>query len=190
MVALVVITAVTLLQLLIANSDTTGALGAVASIWLAVHQVPTSIAGHQLAALPLLPVLLMVWGTARATARAVGAGVVVRYPLGGGLGGRRSDADGSDRPGGDSRRFVGHHRVADPERCAPLRSSFAVHGIGALIGLVRVRGVARRQALKLPGWAPDAALRAAVAGVMALLGLSGVAAAGSLVVHWGTMHQL
>ena len=134
-VALVVITAVTLLQLLIANSDMTGALGAVASIWLAVHQVPISIAGHQLAALPLLPVLLMVWGTARATgAGHVGAGVVVRYPVGGGLGGRRSDVDGSDRLAviHDASSVI---TELDPgTSCAP-SGVLAVHGIGALIGV-------------------------------------------------------
>ncbi|MDT5309264.1 MAG: hypothetical protein QOE48_4966, partial [Mycobacterium sp.] len=69
-VALVVIAAVTLLQLVIANSDMTGALGAIASMWLGVHQVPISIGGRELGVMPLLPVLLMVWGTARTTAHA------------------------------------------------------------------------------------------------------------------------
>ncbi|EUA50765.1 hypothetical protein I552_1705 [Mycobacterium xenopi 3993] len=51
-VALVVIAAVTLLQLLIANSDMTGALGAIASMWLGVHDVPISIGGRQLGVMP------------------------------------------------------------------------------------------------------------------------------------------
>ena len=54
-VALVVIAAVVLLQLLIANSDMTGALGAIASMWLGVHQVPVSISGRELGVMPLLP---------------------------------------------------------------------------------------------------------------------------------------
>ena len=70
LVALVVIAAVVLLQLLIANSDMTGAFGAIASMWLGVHQVPISIGGRELGVMPLLPVLLMVWGTARTTAAA------------------------------------------------------------------------------------------------------------------------
>ena len=89
-VALVVIAAVTLLQLVIANSDMTGTLGAIASMWLAVHQVPISIAGHQLAVLPLLPVLLMVWGTARTTAQATSpqaSWFVVRWIVASALGG-------------------------------------------------------------------------------------------------------
>ena len=50
LVALVVIAAIVLVQLVVANSDLTGALGAVASMWLAVHLVPISIAGQQLGA--------------------------------------------------------------------------------------------------------------------------------------------
>src|SRR5204862_2882839 len=69
-VALVIIAAVVLLQLLIANSDMTGASGAIASMWLGVHQVPVSIGGRELGVMPLLPVLAMVWGTARTTAAA------------------------------------------------------------------------------------------------------------------------
>jgi Family of unknown function (DUF6350) len=41
----------------------------------------------------------------------------------------------------------------------------------------------------LPDWVGDS-LRAAMAGVLALLGLSGMVTAGSLVVHWATMHEL
>jgi len=67
---LVIIAAVVLLQLLIANSDMTGAFGAIASMWLGVHLVPVSIGGSELGVMPLLPVLAMVWGTARTTAAA------------------------------------------------------------------------------------------------------------------------
>ena len=41
----------------------------------------------------------------------------------------------------------------------------------------------------VPAWLPDA-FRAAAAGVLALFGLSGVIAAGSMIVHWGTMDTL
>ena len=85
LVALVIIAAVVLLQLLIANSDMTGALGAIASMWLGVHQVPVSIGGRELGVMPLLPVLAMVWGTARTTAAATRpTRRLVRHPLGGG----------------------------------------------------------------------------------------------------------
>ena len=52
-VALVVIAAVTLSQLVIATSDMTGALGAIASMWLGVHQVPISIGGRELGVMPV-----------------------------------------------------------------------------------------------------------------------------------------
>ena len=65
LVALLVIAAVVLIQLVAANSDMTGALGAIASMWLGVHQVPVTIGGRELSVMPLLPVLAMVWGTAR-----------------------------------------------------------------------------------------------------------------------------
>ena len=90
-VALVVIAAVALLQLLIANSDMTGALGAIASMWLGVHQVPVSIGGRELGVMPLLPVLAMVWGTARTTAAATSPGAswfVIRWVVASALGGR------------------------------------------------------------------------------------------------------
>ena len=44
-------------------------------------------------------------------------------------------------------------------------------------------------ATPLPGWLPEA-VRAAVAGVLALFGLSAAVTAASLVVHWSTMHDL
>jgi hypothetical protein len=90
LVALVVIAAVTLVQLVVANSDLTGTLGAVASLWLAVHLVPVSIAGQQLAALPLVPAGLMVWATARSTAQITpprGSWFVIRWIVSAAVGG-------------------------------------------------------------------------------------------------------
>src|ERR1700761_3451507 len=90
LVALVVIAAVTLLQLVIANSDLTGALGAVASMWLGAHGGPIFIGGRELGVMPLLPALLLVWGTARTTARATPATAswfVVRWVVASALGG-------------------------------------------------------------------------------------------------------
>src|SRR3984893_6557153 len=90
LVALLVIAAVVLIQLVAANSDTTGALGAIASMWLGVHQVPVTIGGRELSVLPLLPVLAMVWGTARTTAPAAPetrSWFVIRWVVASALGG-------------------------------------------------------------------------------------------------------
>jgi hypothetical protein len=65
----------------------------------------------------------------------------------------------------------------------------AVHAAGALLGVGSRVGRQTLTALGLPNWLPDA-VRAAVAGVLALVGLSGVVMVCSMVVHWSTMHDL
>ncbi len=190
LVALVIIAAVTLLQLVIANSDMTGTLGAVASIWLAVHQVPISIAGHQLAVLPLLPVLLMVWGTARTTAQAMtprASWFVIRWVVASALGGPLLIAAIALAMIHDASSVI--TELQTPNALRAFSGVLVVHGIGAAIGVGSRVGSRTVLGLRLPTWLPDG-LRAAVAGVVALLGLSGVVTAASLVLHWGTMHQL
>jgi Family of unknown function (DUF6350) len=186
-VALGVIAAVTLIQLVIANSDMTGAFGAIASMWLGVHQVPVSIGGRELGVMPLLPVLLMVWGTARTTAAAVGRSswFVIRWVVASALGGPLLIAALSLAVIHDAASVITELQTPDASRA--FAGVLAVHAIGALIGVVMA---GRLLSLSwLPRWLPEA-LRAGAAGVLALLGLSGVVAAGSIVVHWGTMHDL
>jgi len=190
LVALVVIAAVTLLQLVIANSEMTGTLGAVASMWLAVHQVPISIAGHQLAVLPLVPVLLMVWGTARTTAQATSpraSWFVVRWIVGAALGGPLLIAAIALAVIHDASSVI--TELQTPSALRAFSGVLAVHAIGALIGVGSQVGRRALAALRLPDWLGDA-VPAAKAGLLALLGLSGAITAASLVVHWGTMHEL
>jgi hypothetical protein len=190
LVALVVIAAVTLLQLVIANSDMTGTLGAIASMWLAVHQVPISIAGHQLAVLPLLPVLLMVWGTARTTARATSpraSWFVTRWVVASALGGPLLFAAIALAVIHDASSVI--TELQTPSALRAFSGVLAVHGIGALIGVGSKLGWRALGALRLPLWLGDT-VRAATAGLLALLGLSGAVTAVALVVHWGTMHEL
>jgi hypothetical protein len=190
LVALVVIAAVTLLQLVIANSDMTGTLGAIASMWLAVHQVPISIAGHQLAVLPLLPVLLMVWGTARTTAHATSpraSWFVTRWIVASALGGPMLIAAIALAVIHDASSVIAE--LQTPNALRAFSGVLAVHGIGALIGVGSQVGRRALRALRLPSWIGDT-VRAATAGLLALLGLSGAVTAVSLVVHWGTMHEL
>ncbi|MGH3580328.1 MAG: cell division protein PerM [Mycobacterium sp.] len=186
-VALGIIAAVTLLQLLIANSDMTGAFGAIASMWLGVHQVPVSIGGRELGVMPLLPVLLMVWGTARTTAAASARSswFVIRWVVASALGGPLLIAALALAVIHDASSVL--TELQTPNAGRAFAGVLVVHAVGAVIGVI-ITG--KLQTLPwLPRWLPDA-LRAAGAGVLALLGLSGVVAVGSLVVHWGTMHDL
>ena len=191
LVAMVIIAAVVLLRLLIANSDMTGAFGAIASIWLAVHQVPISIGGRELRRVP---------------AAAGAADGVGRGPRHRGRG-----------PVGQASWFVLRWIVASrwaARCCSPRshwRSSTTPHrfwrGCGRRMRCGRSSaccwcmrsggyqdGIAGSAGESLadvsaPPWLPDA-IRAAVAGVLALFGLSGAVTALSLVVHWSTMHDL
>jgi Family of unknown function (DUF6350) len=189
-VALVTIAAVTLLQLLIANSDMTGALGAIASMWLGVHTVPISIGGRELGVMPLLPVLLMVWGTARATARATSprsSWLVVRWVVASALGGPLLLAAIALAVIHDASSVIAE--LQTPSALRAFGSVLVVHAVGAAIGVWSRMGRTVLAASALPNWLGDS-LRAAAAGVLALFGLSGLVTAGSLVVHWATMQEL
>ena len=188
--ALGIIAAVTLLQLLIANSDMTGALGAIASMWLGVHQVPISIGGRELGVMPLLPVMLMVWATARSTARATApdsSGLVVRWVFASALGGPLLMAAIALAVIHDASSVI--TELQTPNALRAFASVLVVHAIGAAMGVYSRVGRRALAASPLPNWLGDSA-RAAAAGVLALVGLSGMVTAGSLVVHWATMHEL
>ena len=189
LVALVVIAAVVLLQLLIANSDMTGALGAIASMWLGVHLVPVSIAGSALGVMPLLPVLAMIYGTARVTAAATSSSswFVTRWVVASALGGPVLVAAICLAVIHDAASVL--TELQTPDALRAFGAVLVVHAIGAGVGVMTRTGRTLLAATPLPSWLPDAA-RAAAAGVLALLGLSGVVVAGSLIVHWSTMHEL
>lgn len=189
-VALVIIAAVTLIQLLIANSDMTGALGAIASMWLGVHQVPVSIGGRELGVMPLLPVLLMVWATARSTARATtphSSWLVVRWVVASALGGPLLMAAIALAVIHDASSVI--TELQTPSALRAFLSVLVVHAAGAGIGVWSRVGPRALAAASLPFWLGDS-VRAASAGLLALLGLSGLVAAGSLIVHWSTMQEL
>lgn len=190
LVALVIIAAVVLLQLLIANSDMTGALGAIASMWLGVHLVPVSIGGAELGVMPLLPALAMVWGTARTTAAATspnGSWFVTRWVVASALGGPLLIAAIALAVVHDAASVL--TQLQTPHALRAFGGVLAVHAIGAVVGVASRLGRRLMLDASLPTWLPDA-FRAAAAGVLALAGLSGVVMAGSMVVHWSTMHDL
>ncbi|MDT5091063.1 MAG: hypothetical protein QOH60_426 [Mycobacterium sp.] len=189
LVALLVIAAVVLIQLVVANSDLTGAMGAIASLWLGVHQVPVTIAGHELSVMPLLPVLAMVWGTARTTARATPADsswFVIRWIVAASLGGPLLMTAIALAVIHDAGSVL--TELQTPNALRAFGGVLAVHAIGAALGVVsRTRDRVMHDA-KVPVWVGDS-VRAAAAGVCALLGLSGVITTVSLVVHWAAMHD-
>lgn len=190
LVALVVIAAVTLLQLLIANSDMTGAFGAIASMWLGVHQVPVSIGGRVLGVMPLLPTLVMVWGVARTTAAATSpraSWFVIRWVVAAALGGPLLMAAISLAIIHDAASVL--TELQTPDALRAFTAVLAVHAVGAAFGVLSRVGGRVLAVTRAPDWLPDA-LRAAAAGVLALIGLSGAVTAGSLIVHWGAMHEL
>jgi len=189
-IALAVIAALTLLQLVIADSDMIGAFGAMASIWLGVHGVPVSIGGAELGVMPLAPILAMVWGTARVTATATGprtSWFVVRWIVASALGGPLLITAIALAVVHDAASVL--TQLQTPSAGLAFGNVLLVHAIGAAIGVaVRTRGRLLADA-RLPDWVAES-FRAAAAGSLALLGLSGVVATGSLIVHWSTMHDL
>ncbi|MDZ4265412.1 MAG: DUF6350 family protein [Mycobacterium sp.] len=189
LVALAIIAAVVLLQLLIANSDMTGALGAIASMWLGVHQVPVSIGGSALGVMPLLPVLAMVYGTARTTASATvsTSWFVTRWVVASALGGPVLIAALCLAVIHDAASVL--TELQTPDALRAFGSVLTVHAVGALLGVGSRVGRHLLRTSPLPKWLPDA-VRAAGAGVLTLMGLSGAIVAGSLIVHWSTMHEL
>jgi uncharacterized membrane protein len=76
-----------------------------------------------------------------------------------------------------------------PSALRAFSSVLVVHAVGAGIGVWSRVGRRALAASALPNWLGDS-LRAAAAGVLALVGLSGLVTAGSLVVHWATMQEL
>jgi hypothetical protein len=168
----------------------TGALGAIASMWLGVHQVPVSIGGRELGVMPLLPVLLMIWATARNTARATtlhSSWLVVRWVIASALGGPLFMTAIALAVIHDASSVI--TELQTPSALRAFLSVLVVHAAGAGIGVWSRVGPRALTAASLPYWLGDS-LRAASAGLLALLGLSGLVTAGSLVVHWSSMQEL
>lgn len=189
-VALVIIAAIVLVQLVIANSDMTGTFGAVASMWLGTHLVPISIGGRVIEVLPLLPTAAMVWGVARTVASALApttSWYVIGWVIASALAGPLLMTAISLAIIHDASTVL--TQLQSPNALRAFGCVLGVHSVGAVIGVVMRVGRRIALVLQLPSWPMDAA-RGAVAGVLALFGLSGAVTAGSLVVHWATMDQL
>ena len=190
LLALVVIAALTLVQLVVANSDLTGTLGAVASMWLAVHLVPVSIDGQQLGCLPLLPAGLMVWATARSTAQITpprGSWFVIRWIVASAVGGPLLIAAVALAVVHDAASVIA--QLQTPNALGAFAGVLVVQGLGALIGVGSRVGPRLLGGLGAPRWVTDA-VRPALIGIATLLALSSAVVALSLLVHWSTMQDL
>lgn len=190
LVAVAVLAAVVLVQLVAANSDLTGTLGAVASLWLAAHQVPVTLTGQQLGVLPLVPPALLVWATARGTARITPPGAswfVLRWIVASAVGGPLFLAAVALAVIHDAASVI--TVLQTPNALGAFGGVLAVHGLGAVIGVGSKAGRRRLGRLGLPVWLIDT-VRPVMIGVSTLLALSCAVVAGSLVIHWSTMHEL
>ena len=190
LLALAVLAAVTLVQLVVASSDLTGTLGAVASMWLAVHLVPVTIAGQQLGVLPLVPAAVMMWATARSTAYVTppaASWFVARWIIASAVGGPLLIAAVSLAIVHDAASVITD--LQTPNALQAFVFVLFIHGVGALIGVGSRLGHRVVERFPLPGWLTST-IRPALIGVSTLLALSTAVVAGSLVVHWGTMQQL
>lgn len=190
LVALVVIAAIVLVQLVAVNSDLTGTVGAVASMWLAAHLVPISIGGQQLGVLPLVPAALMVWATARSTAAITpprGSWLVIRWIVAAAVGGPLLIAAIVLAVVHDAASVI--TALQTPNALQAFGAVAAVHGLGAALGVGSRVGRRVLARFGLPEWLSDT-VRPAAIGALALLALSSAITAASLIVHWGTMHTL
>src|SRR5262249_31441322 len=136
------------------------------------------------------PVLAMVWGTARTTAHATpatGSWFVIRWIVGSALGGPLLIAAIALAVIHDAASVV--TELQTPNALRAFGGVLAGPGIGATVGVASRTGRRLLQGLPVPLWLGDS-LRAAAAGVLALFGMSGAITAASLIVHWGTMHEL
>src|SRR5690348_6699837 len=134
-----------------------GASGAIASMWLGVHQVPISIGGRELGVMPLLPVLAMVWGTARTTKAATppqGSWFVIRWIVASALGGPLLIAAISLAVIHDASSVL--TQLQTPSALRAFTGVLAVHGIGAVLGVGSRAGGRLVTAAGLPRWVADA----------------------------------
>ena len=105
-------------------------------MWLGVHQVPVSIGGRELGVMPLLPVLAMVWGTARTTAAATSpqaSWFVTRWIVASALGGPLLIAAISLAVIHDASSVL--TELQTPNALRAFAGVLAVHAIGAVIGV-------------------------------------------------------
>ncbi|WP_216892734.1 cell division protein PerM [Nocardia alni] len=183
----VVIVLLVVATLLAANSTMTGASGAIAAGWLAVHQVPLVIGKTTLSLLPLVPTGLVLWLTARDCARAVepdSTRADLGWIVGAALSGPLLVTAVCLAVADDASSVVA---LQPPQALAAFAWVGVLHLLAAVAGIASRRNPLReRLVARLPPWVAPA-VAAARRAVRRLL-LSGLALAlVSLLVHWSRL---
>lgn len=183
----VAVVALVLLTLTAAGSGLTGASGAIASGWLAIHQVPVVVGRTELGLLPLVPTGLVLWLTMRDCAHAVSP--------------RSSRADlgwivGAALAGPLLVTAVFLAVAEDAAAAVPLQSPHTLTAFGCVGGLhllAAVVGIASRPhalrdhiASMLPEWVFSGA-RVAARALWRLVLCGAVLTVVSFVVHWSAI---
>ncbi|MFM1723396.1 DUF6350 family protein [Rhodococcus sp. PAM 2766] len=187
--AIVLLSAVVLVTLVSSNSDLTGALGAIAASWLALHQVSLTITDAPLGVLPLLPTAVLMWVVARGCARAVDPETDLR---------EGAKVVGAAVAGPIVATLIALAVVTDasavtpidvPNAAAALAWVVAIHVLAAGAGVVSVVGRAQCAALGAPAWLPSI-VRPAVRGAVLLFAAGSVIALASLLWSWSDVGDL
>ncbi|TQC46795.1 hypothetical protein EEB14_24250 [Rhodococcus sp. WS4] len=186
-VTVVLLSALIVVTLVVANSDLTGTFGAIAASWLAIHQVPLTIDGTTLGVLPLIPTAGMVWAVARGCAAVVDPASPRRHAL---------RVIGAAVAGPLVMTAIGLAVIADASAVIPLSSPntlvafgwvLFVHLLAASIG-VAVSMWPTLGAV-VPSWVRGA-VRPGLRAMMAILGAGALMVTLSLLMEWSTVGSL
>lgn len=187
--AIVLLSAVVLVTLVSSNSDLTGAVGAIAASWFALHQVSLTITDAPLGILPLLPTAVLMWVVARGCARAVRpqsdlreiakvAGAAVVGPLVATLIALAVVTDASAVV-----------PIEPPNAAAAIAWVAAIHGVASVTGAGVVVGRTQCTSLGAPAWLPSV-VRPAVRAALLLFAAGSAVAVASLLWSWSEVGEL
>ncbi|WP_067672220.1 cell division protein PerM [Nocardia miyunensis] len=186
---IVVIVALVLLTLFAAGSAMTGASGAIAAGWLAVHQVPLVIGRTTLSLLPLVPTGLVLWLTARDCARAVepeSSRADLGWILGAALAGPLLVTAVCLAVAEDASAVVA---LQPPQALAAFAWVGGLHLVAALAGIAgRPNPLRDRVISRVPLWV-ESAVRIAARAVWRLLVCAAVLTVLSLLLHWSRIGE-
>ena len=188
LITLVVLLVLIVATLLLAGSDIGGLTGTLGAAWLAVHQVPISLSGVTIGALPMLPTLLVVAGTA-AVVRSAGRdrevrelGAIAAAAVGGPLVFTAMAVavvmDGASTS-----------QIQSPDALSAFAYTLLVHAVGAGVGV----GTTSREPLRrhvAVSAADRTGLRFGVVALFALLAAGGVVVTVRLILNWDQLGAL